>query len=159
MYCPISLLGRYTYYFIWPIQGGIQNIPGWCRHLYRSYGSAKHRSEQTKLWILASTAMFCGDCVKTCEDVAPNVGENRPGYLTMTMARLTLPSSPSSFWRNTKCLEHVMFLREYRETNFCGNNILTEGVFVTQPSSNAGISVWRIVWITTNCHFVSFVLF
>jgi len=28
---------------------------------------------------------------------------------------------------------------------FCGNNTLTEGVFVTQPSSNAGNSVGRIV--------------
>jgi hypothetical protein len=42
--------------------------------------------------------------VKTCEDVAPNFGENRPGYFTMTTLRLTLPSSPSSFWRNTKWL-------------------------------------------------------
>jgi hypothetical protein len=44
--------------------------------------------------------MFCGDCVKTCEDVAPNFGENIPGCFTMTRPRLTLPSSPSSFWRN-----------------------------------------------------------
>jgi hypothetical protein len=27
---------------------------------------------------------FCGDCVTTCEDVAPKFGENRPGYFTMT---------------------------------------------------------------------------
>ena len=39
-----------------------------------------------------------GDCVKTCEDVAPNFGENRPGCFTMTKPPLTLPSSPSSFW-------------------------------------------------------------
>jgi hypothetical protein len=48
--------------------------------------------------------MFCGGCVKTCEDVAPSFGENRPGSFTMTAPRLTLPSSPISFWRNTKWL-------------------------------------------------------
>jgi hypothetical protein len=81
--------------------GGIQNIPDWCRHLYRSCGSAKHQSQQAKLWISCSTAMFFGDCVKTCEDVDPNFGENRPGSFIMTTPRLTLPSSPSSFWRKT----------------------------------------------------------
>jgi hypothetical protein len=30
-------------------------------------------------------------------------------------------------------------------TNFCGHNIFTGGVFVTQPSGNAGISVSQIV--------------
>jgi hypothetical protein len=48
--------------------------------------------------------MFCGDCVETCEDVAPNFGEKRPGYFTITTHRLARPSSPSSFWPNTKCL-------------------------------------------------------
>jgi len=33
--------------------------------------------------------------------------------------------------------------------------VLTEGVFVTQLSSNSGISVWRIVWVMTNCCFVN----
>jgi hypothetical protein len=47
-----------------------------------------------------STATFCGDCVNTCEDVVPNFGENSYGCFTMTAPRLTLPSSPSSFWRN-----------------------------------------------------------
>jgi hypothetical protein len=82
------------------LRGYIQNIPDWCCHPYSSCGSAKHRSQQTKLWIPDSTAIFCGDCVKTCEDVAPNFGENRPACFTMTTPRLTLPSSPSSFWRN-----------------------------------------------------------
>jgi hypothetical protein len=31
--------------------------------------------------------MFCDDCVKTCEDVALNLGENRPGCFTMTTPR------------------------------------------------------------------------
>jgi hypothetical protein len=85
--------------------GGIQNIPDWCRYLYSSCGSAKHRSQQLKLWIPGSTAKFCGDCEKMCEDfTAPNFGENRPGCFTMTTPRLTLPSSPSCFWRNTKWL-------------------------------------------------------
>ena len=34
----------------------------------------------------------------------PNFGENRPGCFTMTTPRLTLPSSPTSFWRKTKLL-------------------------------------------------------
>ena len=38
---------------------------------------------------------------------------------------------------------------------FCGHNILTEVEFVNQPSSNARISIWRIVWVMTNCHFKS----
>ena len=32
-----------------------------------------------------------------------------------------------------------------------GHKILIEGVFVTQVANNEGISVWRIVWVTTNC--------
>ena len=35
---------------------------------------------------------FCGDCVTTCEDVAPNFGENRPGCFNVTTHCLTLPS-------------------------------------------------------------------
>jgi len=38
-----------------------------------------------------------------------------------------------------------MWIRNY----LCGHNILTEIVFVTKLSGNAGISVWRIVWVTT----------
>jgi hypothetical protein len=81
----------------------IQNIPDWCRHLYSSC-TTKNLSHQSKLWLPGSTATFCGDCVKTCEDVAPNFGENRPGCFTMTTPRPTLLSSPSSFWRKTKWL-------------------------------------------------------
>jgi len=64
----------------------------------------KNLSQQAKLWIAGSTATFCGDCVKTCEDVTPNFGENRPGCFTMTAPYLTLPSSPSSFWQKTNWL-------------------------------------------------------
>jgi hypothetical protein len=89
----------------WPhARGGIQNIPDWWRHLYSSCGSAKHRPQQKKLRILGSTATFYGDCVKTCKDVAPNFGQNRPGCFTMTTPCITLPSSPSSFWRKTQQL-------------------------------------------------------
>ena len=53
-------------------------------------------------------------------------------------------------------LKHVVFLRKYKEKHFfCGYTILTEGVFVTHLSSNAEISVWRIVWLTKNCRFMS----
>ena len=54
------------------VRGRIQNIPDWCRHLYKSCSSARHRSQQAKLWIPGSTTTFCGDRVKTCEDVASN---------------------------------------------------------------------------------------
>jgi hypothetical protein len=54
--------------------------------------------------ILGSTAMFRGDCVKTCEGVTPDFSEDRPGCFTMTMSCLTLPSSPSSLWWKTKWL-------------------------------------------------------
>jgi len=37
----------------------------------------------------------------------------------------------------------------------CGHNILTEGTFVTGQSNNAGISLLRIVWVTTNSRFMS----
>jgi len=37
---------------------------------------------------------------------------------------------------------------------FYENSILTEGMFVTQLSVNVGISVWRCVWVTTNCCFM-----
>jgi hypothetical protein len=43
---------------------------------------------------------------------------------------------------NRPTIRHVMFLRQYKEKQFfCEHNVLTEGVFVTQLSSNAGISV------------------
>jgi hypothetical protein len=40
-------------------------------------------------------------------------------------------------------------------TIFCGHNILTDGVFVTQLSGNAGISLSQIVWVKTNFCFMS----
>jgi hypothetical protein len=41
-----------------------------------------------------------------------------------------------------KIIKHIMFLRKYKEKQFVGvRNILTEGVFVTELYSNAGISV------------------
>jgi hypothetical protein len=45
---------------------------------------------------------------------------------------------------------HDMCLPRYKDKSlFCGQNILTEGVFLSQLSSNAGISVWRIVLINS----------
>jgi hypothetical protein len=57
---------------------------------------------------------------------------------------------------NRPAFKHIMFVHKYREKQFfCGNKILTEGVFVTQLSSNAGISFWQIVWVMTNYCFLS----
>jgi len=64
----------------------------------------KNLSQQAKLWVPGSTAKFCGDCVKKCEDIVPNSGENRPGCFTMTTHRLTVLFSLTSFWRKTKLL-------------------------------------------------------
>ena len=50
-----------------------------------------------------------------------------------------------------------MFLRKYKEKQFVYvHNIWTDGVFVTELPSNAEISVWRIVWVTTNCSFMAY---
>jgi hypothetical protein len=47
-------------------------------------------------------------------------------------------------------------LKNHGKQSYCGQNILTEDVFVgTQLCSDAGISVRRTVWATTNCCFVS----
>ena len=86
------------------IHGLIQNFPDWCRHLHRRGLCIKNLSQQAKVWISGFTAKFCGDCVKKCEDIVTNFGENRPGCFTMTTHRLTLPFSPISFWRKTKFL-------------------------------------------------------
>jgi hypothetical protein len=101
-------------------RGSIQNVLDWCRHLYNSCGSAKHGSQLAKLWTQRSTAKFCGDGVKTCEDVAPNFDKNRPGYFTMTKPRLTLPSSPSSFWPNTKmaAIPHPPYSPDFEPCEF-----------------------------------------
>jgi hypothetical protein len=84
------------------LRGGIQNIADWCSHVYSSFGSAKHRSHSDQTVNSGFYCDFFGECVEKCEDVASNFGENRPGFFTMTTPRLTLPSSPSWFWRNTK---------------------------------------------------------
>jgi hypothetical protein len=71
--------------------------------IYTSVVVARRTGPKRQLWILGS-AKFCGDCLKTCKDIAPNFGDNRPGCFTMTSPRLILPSSPSSFWWNRKWL-------------------------------------------------------
>jgi len=44
-----------------------------------------------------------------------------------------------------------VFMKVSVETILCGHKMLTEGVFVTQLSSNVEISVWWIVWVATSC--------
>jgi hypothetical protein len=47
---------------------------------------------------------------------------------------------------NTPTLKHVMFLWKYKDKQYCcGHNILTEGVLVTQLSSNADLSLMNCV--------------
>ena len=49
---------QHDHHFLW-FQGGL---------------CTKNLSQEAKMWILGSTATFSGDCVKMCEDVAPNFG-------------------------------------------------------------------------------------
>jgi hypothetical protein len=77
--------------------------------------------------------------------------------------RYTLLQERGKTWQilNRSIFKHVMFLRKYRLRGsiffffFVIYKILTEGVFVTRLSNNERISVWRIVWVTTNWCFVS----
>ena len=55
---------------------------------------------------------------------------------------------------NRPTFKHVMFYENMRSKVFCGYRVFKEVVFVTQLSRNAGISVWRIVWVTTKCCFM-----
>jgi len=57
---------------------------------------------------------------------------------------------------NRPTLKHVTFLQKYTVKQlFCRRNILTKDEFVNQLSSNAGISVSRILRDTINCSFIS----
>jgi hypothetical protein len=57
-------------------------------------------------------------------------------------------------------LKHVTFLQKYEDNQyFCGHYILTEGTFVTKLSNNAATSIWRIVWVMTNCRFMGHIAF
>jgi len=48
-----------------------------------------------------------------------------------------------------------MFTLYFKENQFvCGHNILTEGFFVTELSSDVGNSVRRTTWVTTHCRFL-----
>jgi hypothetical protein len=102
------------------LRDSIQKIPDW-RVIYTAVVVAQRMSQQAKLWITGSTEKFFGDCVKTCEDVAPYFDENRAGCFTMTTPRLTLPSSPSNFWRNKKMavVPHPPYSPDLAPCDFC----------------------------------------
>jgi len=58
-----------------------------------------------------------------------------------------------------KHVSYFFFSKKIRTSNlfiyfFFEDNILTEGVFIIALSSNAGISFWRIAWVTTNFCFM-----
>jgi hypothetical protein len=58
--------------------------------------------------------------------------------------RHTILEETENTWQilNRPIRKRVMFLRKYKDKkSLCGHNILTEGVFVTQLSSNARIRV------------------
>lgn len=51
----------------------------------------------------------------------------------------------------------LLFYETIRRSTFCGHKILTGSVFVTQLSSNAGTSVWRILSVRTNRNLMSYI--
>ena len=65
----------------------------------------------------------------------------------------TILQDKENTWQilNKQTCEHAMFLWKHKLKIF----FLTEGVSLTQLSSKVGILVWRIVWVMTNCHFMS----
>jgi hypothetical protein len=52
---------------------------------------------QAKQSTLHITETFYGDCMKICEDFAPNFGNKRTSCSIMTMHHFTLPFSPRNF--------------------------------------------------------------
>ena len=72
----------------------------------------------------------------------------------------SIPDRParSQFLYRMNYLAHkcvCIFMEIKGKDVFCGHNILTEGVFLTQLSSHPGISLWRSVWVMINCSFMS----
>jgi hypothetical protein len=67
---------------------------------------------------MGSTATFCGECVKTCEDVAPKFGENRPGFFTMTTLRLTRPPPAVSGEILNGCHPHPPYFPDLASCDF-----------------------------------------
>jgi hypothetical protein len=59
---------------------------------------------------------------------------------------------------NKPTFKHVMFYENIGTNSFLWIQHFDEVELVTQLSSNAGISLWRIVWVTTNCRFMSDIL-
>jgi hypothetical protein len=74
---------------------------------------AKTSFWHTKQSILHTTVIFYGDCVKMCEEFAPNFGNKRTGCCITITHFLTLPCSPENFWPKTAWLlspTHPTFL-------------------------------------------------
>lgn len=56
---------------------------------------------------------------------------------------------------NRPTFRHFLKQKYKKQQFYSGYNNLIEGLFVTQLRSNVGISVWQIVWVKTNCYFMS----
>jgi hypothetical protein len=68
---------------------------------------------QTKQWISHTTVTFYDDCLKMCEDFAPNFGDKRADCCITTTHCLTLPFSLWNLWLKTAWLSspiHPTFL-------------------------------------------------
>jgi hypothetical protein len=73
----------------------------------------ENSSWQSKQSVPHTAVTFYGDCLKICEDFAPNFGDKRTGCYVMTTHRLTLQFSLGNFGPKTKWLcspVHPIFL-------------------------------------------------
>ena len=71
---------------------------------------------------------------------------------------MSQPPGTQFYGKKEKLDSKLCFYENVRRGNFLfGHSILTEGVFVTQRSCDAGISVWQTtrMCVTTDCCFVS----
>jgi hypothetical protein len=88
---PVRLYHTLPHYLIW---GGIQNIPDWCRHLYSSCSSAKHRSEQPN-WIPGSTVTFAATAWKRAKTSPRTLARTNLAASPWQRPRLTLRPHPA----------------------------------------------------------------
>jgi hypothetical protein len=81
-----------------------QNSRAWSFSLTWRWLFTKNLSWQAKQSIPHTTVTFKSDCLKMCENLAPNFGDKGTGFCITTTYRLTLPSSLGNFWQKTTWL-------------------------------------------------------
>ena len=88
----------------------------------------------------------------------PGRGEDHPPHSNAEVKKRVVLYIYSLFGSSWPVPGSILpFIR--RSNFFCGHNILTQSVFVTQLSGNAGVSRWRIAWVTIDGCFMTVTLF